>query len=92
MRRPARRFHRPRGGRGRGRGERGRYRKERCELARRQISPRPSPVLCRHERLLLPIAGRAGKRLYRRREPRFIQKHHNAAYPVLSLIEDATER
>jgi len=48
-----------------------------------------SPVLCRHERMLLPIADRVGAILYRKRDPLFIQKHYNAAYPLLSLIEDA---
>jgi uncharacterized protein len=49
---------------------------------------RVSPVLCRHERTLLPIADAVGRKLWRRRDPVFIQKHYNAAYPVLSLLED----
>jgi uncharacterized protein len=48
-----------------------------------------SPVLCRHEQMLLPIADRVGAILARRRDPLFIQKHYNPAYPVLSLLEDA---
>jgi uncharacterized protein len=48
-----------------------------------------SPVLCRYEQLLMPIADRVGKRLYRERNPLFLHKHYNAAYPVLSLLEDA---
>jgi len=48
-----------------------------------------SPVLCRYEQMLVPIADRVGETLYRERNPLFIQKHYNAAYPVLSLIEDA---
>jgi uncharacterized protein len=47
-----------------------------------------SPVLCRHERMLVPIADRVGRILYRKRDPRFLHKHYNAAYPVLSLLED----
>ena len=47
-----------------------------------------SPVLCRHEQLLVPIADRVGKVLYRKRDPLFLHKHYNAAYPVLSLLED----
>jgi len=47
-----------------------------------------SPVLCRHEQMLLPIADRIGKKLYRKRSPHFLHKHYNAAYPVLSLLED----
>ncbi len=50
---------------------------------------RVSPVLCRHERMLIPIADRLGKALYRERNPLFLHKHYNAAYPVLSLLEDA---
>jgi uncharacterized protein len=48
-----------------------------------------SPTLCRHEQMLMPIADRLGRELYRRRDPHFLHKHYNAAYPVLSMIEDA---
>ncbi|MFH1377634.1 MAG: hypothetical protein ABIH86_02660 [Planctomycetota bacterium] len=44
--------------------------------------------LCAHERMLIPIVDQLGKRLYKDRVPMFIQKHYNAAYPVLSLIDD----
>ncbi len=50
-----------------------------------------SPVLCRYEQMLVPLADRVGRILYRRRDPLFLHKHYNAAYPVLSLIEDALE-
>jgi len=53
---------------------------------------RVSGVLCRHERMLMPIADRVGKILYRRRDPLFLHKQYNAAYPVLSLLEDAAAR
>ncbi len=53
---------------------------------------RVSPVLCRYERMLVPIADRVGKQLYKRRNPDFLHKHYNAAYPVLSLLEDALSR
>jgi uncharacterized protein len=49
---------------------------------------RVSPVLCEHERLLVPIVDRLGARLYGRRSAIFVQKHYNAMYPLLSLIED----
>ena len=39
--------------------------------------------------MLMPIADRLGRELYRRRDPHFLHKHYNAAYPVLSMIEDA---
>ncbi|MFH0946015.1 MAG: radical SAM protein [Planctomycetota bacterium] len=47
-----------------------------------------SPVLCAHERTLMPIVDRLGERLYRKRSSLFIQKHYNAMYPILSLIDD----
>jgi uncharacterized protein len=46
------------------------------------------PVLCRHEQILIPIVDRVGNVLYKKRNPLFIQKHYNAAYPILSLLED----
>ncbi len=46
------------------------------------------PPLCRHERMLTAAADRVGGILYKRRDPLFIQKHYNAAYPVLSLLEE----
>lgn len=52
---------------------------------------RVSPVLCRYEQMLVPLADRVARILYRRRDPLFLHKHYNAAYPVLSLIEDALE-
>jgi len=47
-----------------------------------------SPVLCRHEQTLLPIADALAERLYKKRSGQFIQKHYNEHYPVLSVIED----
>jgi len=47
-----------------------------------------SPMLCSHERMLTEIVDRVGAALYRRRDPLFIQKHYNEAYPLLSLLED----
>ncbi|MGD8452547.1 MAG: radical SAM protein [Phycisphaerae bacterium] len=47
-----------------------------------------SPVLCRHEQMLIPIADRVGEKLYKKRDPLFLHKHYNSAYPVLSLLED----
>jgi uncharacterized protein len=47
-----------------------------------------SPLLCETERMLIPIADRLGERLYKKRAPMFIQKHYNAVYPLLSLLED----
>lgn len=47
-----------------------------------------SPFLCEHERMLVPLVDRLGERLFRKRAPMFIQKHYNAVYPILSLLED----
>lgn len=47
-----------------------------------------SPVLCRHERMLLPIADRLAERLYRKKAGIFLQKQYNDMYPLVSYIED----
>lgn len=47
-----------------------------------------SPILCETERILIPIVDRLGEDLYRRNSTMFIQKHYNAAYPYLSMLED----
>lgn len=47
-----------------------------------------SPALCRFEQMLVPIADRMARRLYKKRNPVFLHKHYNAAYPVLSVLED----
>ncbi len=51
-----------------------------------------SPVLCRHERLLLPIADSLAEKLYKKRSAMFIQKHYNDMYPLVSLVEDKTKQ
>ena len=47
-----------------------------------------SPMLCAHERIVLPIADQLAERLYRRGSALFIQKQYNDFYPLLSLTED----
>ena len=47
-----------------------------------------SPVLCRYEQMLVPIADRIGETLYAEENALFLHKHYNTAYPVLSFIED----
>jgi hypothetical protein len=49
-----------------------------------------SPTVCRHGQMLMPIADHIGRELHRRRESHFLHKHYNAAYPALSMIEDAS--
>ncbi len=51
-----------------------------------------SPVLCRHEQLLMPIADRVGRQLYKKRNPLFLHKHYDSVYLVLSLLEDVYSR
>ena len=51
-------------------------------------SDRISPVLCRYERMLFPIADRVAETLYAEENALFVNKHYNAAYPVLSFLED----
>jgi uncharacterized protein len=48
----------------------------------------PSPVLCRYERMTVPLADRIGATLYRERNAAFLAKHYNPAYPLLSLVEE----
>jgi uncharacterized protein len=49
---------------------------------------RVSPVLCRHEQILIPIADRIGATLFQERNSLFLNKHYNQAYPMLSFLED----
>lgn len=46
------------------------------------------PVLCEHERMVFPIADRLAEQLFKERDPMFIQRHYNPAFPVLSFLED----
>jgi len=47
-----------------------------------------SPMLCAHERMVLPIADQLAERLYLRGSALFVQKHYNDFYPLASLAED----
>lgn len=47
-----------------------------------------SPMLCAHERIVLPIADELAERLFNRGSALFIQKQYNEFYPLLSLAED----
>ncbi len=48
----------------------------------------PSPFMCEHERMLIPIADRIGSTLWRERNRLFIDKHYNRAYPLISYMEE----
>lgn len=47
-----------------------------------------SPLICETERILIPIVDKLGEKLFKNASPMFIQKHYNAVYPILSMIED----
>ena len=47
-----------------------------------------SPMLCAHERIVLPIADQLAERLYTKDSAIFIQKQYNDFYPLLSYVED----
>jgi uncharacterized protein len=49
---------------------------------------RVSPVLCRSEQMLVAVADDVGARLFAEQNPRFLEKHYEPAYPLLSLLED----
>ncbi len=51
-----------------------------------------SEMLCAHERTVLPITDRLAERLYKRRDPMFIQKHYNEMFPLISLVEDTSSK
>jgi len=50
-----------------------------------------SPLVCEHDRMLTPIADRVANQLWKRRNPLFLHKHYNPAFPVLSHIETDVE-
>lgn len=52
----------------------------------------PSPILCAHERMLIPVADRLAGKLYKKRNGMFIQKHYNEYYSLVSLAEDRYEK
>ncbi len=64
-----------------------------CGCLNRQSTGRldlVSPVLCAHERTVLPIADGLAERLFAKRSAMFIQKHYNEMFPLISLVEDRT--
>jgi len=46
-----------------------------------------APMLCAHERIVLPIADKIAEQLYKE-SPLFIQKQYNDFYTLASLLED----
>jgi len=51
-----------------------------------------SPFQCRHEKMLISIVDKMAEKLYRSKNRRFIAKHYDPAYPLVSLIEDGLKR
>ena len=51
-----------------------------------------SPFQCRHEKMLISIVDKMAEKLYRGKNRRFIAKHYDPAYPLVSLIEDGLRR
>ena len=51
-----------------------------------------SPFQCRHEKMLITIVDRMAEKLYRSKNSRFIAKHYDPAYPLVSLLEDGLRR
>lgn len=49
-----------------------------------------SPMLCAHERTIMPIVDKLAARLFKKRNAMFIQKHYNEMFPLISLVEDQT--
>ncbi len=53
---------------------------------------RTSPLVCEHERILMPIADEAANRLWKSDDPTFVHKHYNPAFPVISFAEHLVMR
>jgi uncharacterized protein len=47
-----------------------------------------SPKICECERILIPIVDSLGKKMFNNHRSMFVQKHYNAIYPILSMLED----
>lgn len=56
--------------------------------ARGAIIDDVTAVQCANERMITPIADGVAELLYGEENAMFIHKHYNAAYPVISLLED----
>jgi uncharacterized protein len=56
-----------------------------CACRNRQATgslTKVSPMLCAHERIVLPIADRVAERLYQKGSTRFVQKHYHDFHPL----------
>ena len=46
-----------------------------------------SPVVCQHERILMPIVDKMANKLWHKRSRMFVHKHYNPIYPIVSHLE-----
>jgi len=46
-----------------------------------------SPVVCYHEKVLMPIVDKVANKLWKKRSRMFVHKHYNPVYPIISHIE-----
>ena len=46
-----------------------------------------SPVVCYHERTLMPLVDAMANRLWRKRNRLFLHKHYNPLYPMIDYLE-----
>jgi len=47
-----------------------------------------SPMQCRHEQILIKTVDVMAEQLYRSKNQRFLRKHYDPYYPIISIIED----
>ena len=50
------------------------------------------PIICEHERMLMPIVDRLANKLWRKNVPLFQRKFYDRAFPMSSYIEDCMAR
>lgn len=63
----------------------------RCACLNRQATGNyktVAPLLCEHERIVIPIADRIASRLYKKQNDLFIQRYYNPLFPILSYLDD----
>ncbi len=46
-----------------------------------------SPVICHHERVLIPLIDKMANRLWNKRNRMFLHKHYNPIYPMIDHLE-----
>ncbi len=51
-----------------------------------------APMVCEHERLVMPIADRLANRLWKRNNELFRKKFYDPLYPITSYIEDCSQQ